>query len=193
MGRGLLPPDHPCAVPGPVHAREVGALWDEADVVLAIGTDFDGMMTQNWLMPRPPTLISVNIDEADANKNYASDLTLVGDARAVLERLLPGDRRARRGSTSCDAVWPRSAMQVARGRRRRRRTGRRVPRDHGPRRSPGGGRRRRHVHPGLLARGLPAGAAAAQAGLPDGLGDARVRRSPLRSERLSPARARPSA
>ena len=64
----------------PVHAREVGALWDEADVVLAIGSDFDGMMTQNWLMPQPPTLISVNVDEADANKNYASDLTLVGDA-----------------------------------------------------------------------------------------------------------------
>jgi thiamine pyrophosphate-dependent acetolactate synthase large subunit-like protein len=88
MGRGLLPPDHPCAVPGPVHAREVGALWDEADVVLAIGSDFDGMMTQNWLMPRPPVLISVNVDEADANKSYASDLTLVGDARAVLERVL---------------------------------------------------------------------------------------------------------
>jgi thiamine pyrophosphate-dependent acetolactate synthase large subunit-like protein len=89
MGRGLLAPEHPCAVPGPVHAREIGALWDEADVVLAIGTDFDGMMTQNWLMPRPPVLISVNIDEADANKNYASDLTLVGDARALLSRVLP--------------------------------------------------------------------------------------------------------
>jgi thiamine pyrophosphate-dependent acetolactate synthase large subunit-like protein len=88
MGRGLLARDHPCAVPGPVHARQVGRLWDEADVVLAIGTDFDGMMTQNWLMPRPPTLISINVDEADANKNYASDLTLVGDARAVLEQLL---------------------------------------------------------------------------------------------------------
>ena len=89
MGKGLLAPDHPCAVPGPVHAREVGALWDEADVVVAIGTDFDGIMTQNWLMPQPPTLISINIDEAEAGKNYASDLTLVGDARAVLERLVP--------------------------------------------------------------------------------------------------------
>ncbi len=51
MGRGLLPPEHPCAVPGPVHAREVGDLWDEADVVVAIGTDFDGTNTQNWQMP----------------------------------------------------------------------------------------------------------------------------------------------
>jgi acetolactate synthase-1/2/3 large subunit len=71
-----------------VHAPEVGALWDEADVVVAIGTDFDGMMTQNWLMPRPPRLIAVNVDADDANKNYAADLTLVGDARAVTELLV---------------------------------------------------------------------------------------------------------
>ena len=90
MGRGLLPPDHPCSVPGPVHAREVGALWDEADVVLGIGTDFDGMMTQNWLMPRPPRLLAINVDAADASKNYPCDLVLAGDARAVLAQLLPG-------------------------------------------------------------------------------------------------------
>ncbi len=89
MGRGLLSPDHPCAVPGPAHAPEVGALWDEADVVLAIGTDFDGTNTQNWQMPQPPALISVNVDEAEANKSYASDVTLVGDARLVIEGLLP--------------------------------------------------------------------------------------------------------
>jgi acetolactate synthase-1/2/3 large subunit len=89
MGRGLIAPDHPCAVPGPVHAPEVGALWDEADVVLAIGTDFDGTNTQNWKMPAPPTLISVNLDEAEASKNYRSELTLAGDARAVLEQLIP--------------------------------------------------------------------------------------------------------
>ncbi len=89
MGRGLLPPGHPCHVPGPVHAPEVGALWDEADVVVAIGTDLDGTMTQNWLMPAPPTLIAINVDEADAGKNYPPELTLVGDAREVLAQLLP--------------------------------------------------------------------------------------------------------
>ncbi|HTP22095.1 MAG TPA: thiamine pyrophosphate-binding protein [Solirubrobacteraceae bacterium] len=89
MGRGLLPPDHPCAVPGPAHAPEVGRLWDEADVVLAIGTDFDGTNTQNWQMPQPPALIAVNVDEADANKSYACDVTLVGDARAMVGQLLP--------------------------------------------------------------------------------------------------------
>ncbi|HET6503893.1 MAG TPA: thiamine pyrophosphate-binding protein, partial [Amycolatopsis sp.] len=55
-GRGLISPAHACAAPNPVHAPEVGALWDEADVVLGIGSDFDGLMTQNWLMPKPPKL-----------------------------------------------------------------------------------------------------------------------------------------
>ncbi|WP_020665084.1 thiamine pyrophosphate-binding protein [Amycolatopsis benzoatilytica] len=85
--RGLLPPDHPCLAPNPVHAPEVGQLWDEADVVLAIGTDFDGLMTQNWLMPAPPKLIAVNVDADDAAKNYRPDVTLVGDARRVVESL----------------------------------------------------------------------------------------------------------
>jgi acetolactate synthase-1/2/3 large subunit len=96
MGRGVLAPDHTCTVFGPVHAPEVGALWDDADVVLAIGSDFDGVMTQNWLMPQPPTLIAVNLDAADAGKNYTPELTLVGDAQAVLERLVPRIR-ARHG------------------------------------------------------------------------------------------------
>jgi acetolactate synthase-1/2/3 large subunit len=89
MGRGLLAPEHPCAVPGPAHAKEVGRLWDEGDVVVAIGTDFDGTNTQNWQMPQPPALIAINVDEADANKSYAADVTLLGDARTVLEQLVP--------------------------------------------------------------------------------------------------------
>ncbi|SEF26626.1 acetolactate synthase-1/2/3 large subunit [Amycolatopsis pretoriensis] len=90
--RGLLPLDHPCLAPNPVHTPEVGELWDEADVVLAIGTDFDGLMTQNWRMPKPRKLIAVNVDADDAAKNYQPDLTLVGDARGIVERLLPKER-----------------------------------------------------------------------------------------------------
>lgn len=98
--RGLLPPDHPCLVAGPIHAPEAAVLWDEADVVLAIGTDFDGMMTQNWLQPAPRTLIAINVDATDASKNYAAELTLVGDATAVTTQLIRAvsivddDRRA---------------------------------------------------------------------------------------------------
>jgi len=84
--RGLLPLDHPCAVHGPAHVPEVGALWDDADLVIAVGTDFDGMSTQNWAMPPPRKLLSVNVSPSD---NYPSDVVLAGDARRVVSALVP--------------------------------------------------------------------------------------------------------
>jgi thiamine pyrophosphate-dependent acetolactate synthase large subunit-like protein len=72
-GRGVLPPAHPCNVGMPPHVPVAGRLWDEADVVIAFGSDLDGMNTQNWLQPRPPKLVAVNTDRADAGKNYGLD------------------------------------------------------------------------------------------------------------------------
>ena len=78
--RGLLAPGHPCLVDASPHVPEVGALWDEADAVIAIGSDFDGMMTQGWKQAQPPHLIAVNVDAADAAKNYLPDVLLEADA-----------------------------------------------------------------------------------------------------------------
>lgn len=103
--RGLVPPGHPLVAPTPIHEREVGPLWDEADLVIGVGTDFDGMMTQNWAMPAPPKLVTINVDPADAGKNYAPDVALTGDAAAVLDDLLP--YVSERGGT--DAVAARLA------------------------------------------------------------------------------------
>ncbi|MGC7099445.1 thiamine pyrophosphate-binding protein [Amycolatopsis lurida] len=111
--RGLLPPEHPCLAPNSVHTPEVGALWDEADLVLGVGTDFDGLMTQNWLMPQPPTLVTVNIDAADAAKNYPPDLNLVGDARAVVTALL-GELPAKDGLEKLTARLRRMSAAVRR-------------------------------------------------------------------------------
>ena len=52
--RGVLPPEHPCNVGMPPHVEPAGRLWDEADLVIAFGSDLDGMNTQNWLQPQPP-------------------------------------------------------------------------------------------------------------------------------------------
>jgi acetolactate synthase-1/2/3 large subunit len=91
MARGLLGTEHPCAVGLPPHLPAAGRLWDEADVVVAIGTDFDGMMTQNWAMPQPPHLISINVDPEDATKSYDVEVLILGDAAeatgALAERL----------------------------------------------------------------------------------------------------------
>jgi thiamine pyrophosphate-dependent acetolactate synthase large subunit-like protein len=53
------------------------------------------MMTQNWRMPAPPRLVAVNVDEADAAKNYPPDVIVAGDARDACLALLddfPGGR-----------------------------------------------------------------------------------------------------
>ncbi|SDG92380.1 acetolactate synthase-1/2/3 large subunit [Lentzea fradiae] len=83
--RGLC--DSPFVVRGPVHTPPAGRLWDEADLVIAIGTDFDGMMTQNWLQPRPSALLAVNVDRDDATKNYPADVVVEGDAASVTAAL----------------------------------------------------------------------------------------------------------
>ena len=85
--RGLLPPGHPCLVDVPPHVPEAGALWDDADLVVAVGTDFDGMMTQGFKQPQPPHLIAINVDPADASKNYLPDVLLEADAAAASESL----------------------------------------------------------------------------------------------------------
>jgi thiamine pyrophosphate-dependent acetolactate synthase large subunit-like protein len=79
---GVLPPAHPCLVGMPPHVAAAGALWDEADVVVAIGSDLDGVQTQNFAMPQPPMLITLNLDD-DADANYVAELQLVGDAREL--------------------------------------------------------------------------------------------------------------
>jgi thiamine pyrophosphate-dependent acetolactate synthase large subunit-like protein len=89
QARGLLGGDHPCDVGAPPQIPQVGALWDAADVVLAVGTDFDAVMTQSWAMPPPPELVAVNVDEAEIGKAYACSIALVGDAAATLAALVP--------------------------------------------------------------------------------------------------------
>jgi thiamine pyrophosphate-dependent acetolactate synthase large subunit-like protein len=87
---GLLPPGHPCLVGAPPHVPEVGALWDEADVIVAIGSDFDGMMTQGWKMPQPPHLVAINVDARDASKNYRPDVVVEADAAGAAAALADG-------------------------------------------------------------------------------------------------------
>jgi acetolactate synthase-1/2/3 large subunit len=84
---GILPPAHRCLVGMPPHVEPAGRLWDEADVVVAIGSDLDGVQTQNWAMPQPPCLIAINTDAADAAKNYPVDVLLEGDARRIAAAL----------------------------------------------------------------------------------------------------------
>ena len=83
--RGLIAPTHPCWVGLTPHLPEVGELWDQADTVLAIGSNFSGTITQNWAMPAPEQLVSVNI--LSEHRGYEPEIALVGDASAISSRL----------------------------------------------------------------------------------------------------------
>lgn len=90
---GVLPPGHPCRVGMPPHVPPAGALWDEADVVVAIGSDLDGVQTQNFAQPQPPTLIALNLSDSEPDANYHVDVRLTGDAgelvAALADRVAP--------------------------------------------------------------------------------------------------------
>jgi acetolactate synthase-1/2/3 large subunit len=88
-GSGVLPPGHRCNVGMPPHVEPAGRLWDEADLVIAFGSDLDGMNTQNWLQPQPPHIVAVNIDPDDAAKNY--------EVHAIVSELDPDRLRQRHG------------------------------------------------------------------------------------------------
>lgn len=84
--RGVLPPDHPCAVGLAPHEPAVADLIGGADLLLAIGSDLDGMHTRNWRMPMPPRLATVNCDRA---ANYLPDVAVHADARLAMAALAP--------------------------------------------------------------------------------------------------------
>ena len=179
--------DHPLAVGMPPHVPEPGALWDEADLVVAIGSDLDGVNTQNWRQPQPPKLVAINVDPGDAAKNYRVDAVVHATAGAGADALARRAAAARRGSTSTPSVRPPASAWRARSR------GAGVPRRLRPRRARGRRRRLRHVHPRLLDRRLPplrrptAAASTRWAGAPWAAPSRR------RSARRSPARDRSSA
>ncbi|NJC71413.1 thiamine pyrophosphate-binding protein [Planosporangium thailandense] len=86
--RGILPPEHECLVGLPPHEPEVARLIAEADLLLVVGSDLDGMMTRNWQMPVPDRIAIVNCAAEDLSKNYQPAVAVLGDARITLERLL---------------------------------------------------------------------------------------------------------
>ena len=99
---GLLGPEHPCDVGLPPFVPECGELWDDADLVIAIGSDLDGTSTQNWAQPQPRHMLAINVDADDAMKNYRPDVVLVGDARVVTEAL--AERAAEDGGVAALAA-----------------------------------------------------------------------------------------
>ena len=66
----MLPAGHPHLVPAPAHEPQVTKLIEQADSTLVIGSDLDAMDTMNWALAFPRPRVAINVDRADATKNY---------------------------------------------------------------------------------------------------------------------------
>jgi thiamine pyrophosphate-dependent acetolactate synthase large subunit-like protein len=86
--RGALGPADPSNIVFPPHEPEVEDLLAGADLLLAFGTDFDGMMTKNGTLRLPATIVDVNVDLSRTNFGYDGVTPVVGDAGVAIENLL---------------------------------------------------------------------------------------------------------
>jgi acetolactate synthase-1/2/3 large subunit len=80
--RGVLRTGHPLLVDLPVHEPEAEAVLASADLLVALGTAFDGMTTKNWTLPRPPRLLAVNTRPAHLTSGFPADVGVVADVAA---------------------------------------------------------------------------------------------------------------
>lgn len=86
-GKGVLPEDHPLSLGAGVHLPAVRALVDEADVVVAVGTEL--APSDLWYGPLPLAgkLVRIDVDPVGAVTNAAGDVTILGDAAVALAEL----------------------------------------------------------------------------------------------------------
>jgi acetolactate synthase-1/2/3 large subunit len=86
-GRGAIPEDHPLCLGALTASPPVEDIVSRADIVLAVGTRFQGSSTRNWRLSFGGTLAHLDADPAVIGRNYPTGLPLVGDARLGLELL----------------------------------------------------------------------------------------------------------
>lgn len=88
-GKGILSEDHALAVGAGVQHPSVLAAFNDADAVLAIGTEFS---PADWWLGLPELagkLVRIDVDATSITTNAVPAHALVGDAGTVLDSLLP--------------------------------------------------------------------------------------------------------
>jgi len=92
MGLGAMPTDHPYAIGmlGMHGARYTNLALEECDLLLVVGARFDDRATGSVAHFCPnAAIIHIDIDRSEIDKIKTAHVGIVGDARDVLEALLP--------------------------------------------------------------------------------------------------------
>ncbi|MDZ7745503.1 MAG: thiamine pyrophosphate-binding protein [Halobacteriales archaeon] len=94
-GKGTLAEDHPlsagvlCGGTSP----DVAAVLEDADALLAVGTDFDAVTTGEWQYDLPDDLVHITYHATDIGTGYDPAVGILADAGATLRALhesMPG-------------------------------------------------------------------------------------------------------
>jgi acetolactate synthase I/II/III large subunit len=90
-GKGTIPDDHQLSVGvvGTYSRLCANRVVAEADLVFFIGSHTGSQVTNNWRIPAIGTpVIQLDIDPLELGRNYPNTVSLVGDAKVTLRRLL---------------------------------------------------------------------------------------------------------
>lgn len=119
--KGVLPPGHPLSLGSNQSLVPVRELVNQADLVLAIGTelgetDYDVVFDGGFAISG--TLIRVDLDAEQLNRNFPADLAILGDAGEAMSALVqalesvklapeqPGAARVAAVQQELDQQWP---------------------------------------------------------------------------------------
>ncbi len=85
LGKGAIADDHPLVAGATILHPAARAFLAESDLMLAVGTRFTEEETDRWGLRMPDTLIHIDIDPEEIDRNYEATVGVVGDARAALQ------------------------------------------------------------------------------------------------------------
>ena len=103
LGKGAVADDHPLAAGATILHPAARAFLAESDLMLAVGTRFTEEETDRWGLCLPDSLIHIDIDPDEIDRNYPATVGVVGDARAALQLIntqLQNLRRQENGSAA---------------------------------------------------------------------------------------------
>jgi 5-guanidino-2-oxopentanoate decarboxylase len=86
-GHGVISADHPLHVGNWARETPGQRLLDDADALLVVGNRLSYFPTAAWTVRLPRPVVQVDIDPAVPGRNCPVDVSVIGDARVVLEEL----------------------------------------------------------------------------------------------------------
>jgi acetolactate synthase-1/2/3 large subunit len=113
-GKDAIAGTHPLSVGvvGTYSRESANRVVNEADLVCFLGSETGGMTTHFWAVPKIGTpAIQIDIDPEALGRNYPLQAAVLGDAKAVLARML---ERVDAGTASRRKRWVEHAQSVCR-------------------------------------------------------------------------------